>query len=259
MFKHSGQVSFSARLTVPAPAPDANKIQQISQRIKQSRRPLLLIGGQAVMNPGNVSAIASAINQLNIPVYLTSAARGLLGGDAALQMRHHRKQALREADFVLLAGVPCDFRLEYGKHIGHGAAIVSANRSKKEMYLNCHPQTAVECDPGLLLIALAESVSPRVEWTQWTAQLRQRDSDRVHEIRQQRLDKTEHINPIQLLGELDQIKKHNSIIIADGGDFVATASYILDPPGPLSWLDPGPFGTLGVGAGFALSAKLCHP
>ena len=62
-----------------------------------------------------------------------------------------------------------------------------------------------------------------------------------------------------LFRELDPLIGPDSILIADGGDFVATASYILQPPGPLSWLDPGPFGTLGVGAGFALAAKLNRP
>lgn len=33
----------------------------------------------------------------------------------------------------------------------------------------------------------------------------------------------------------------------------------FSPRGPLAWLDPGAFGTLGVGAGFALGAKLCNP
>ena len=49
------------------------------------------------------------------------------------------------------------------------------------------------------------------------------------------------------------------MFVADGGDFVATASYILHPRRPLSWLDPGVFGTLGVGAGFALGAALVRP
>ncbi|MHB1090785.1 MAG: thiamine pyrophosphate-dependent enzyme, partial [Ilumatobacteraceae bacterium] len=48
-------------------------------------------------------------------------------------------------------------------------------------------------------------------------------------------------------------------LVADGGDFVGTASYVLHPRGPLSWLDPGAFGTLGVGAGFALGAALARP
>ena len=48
-------------------------------------------------------------------------------------------------------------------------------------------------------------------------------------------------------------------IVADGGDFVATASYILQPRSLTGWLDPGVFGTLGVGAGFVMGAHLTHP
>ena len=64
---------------------------------------------------------------------------------------------------------------------------------------------------------------------------------------------------VHALPELEQRLGDNSILVADGGDFVATSSYILSPRQPLSWLDPGAFGTLGVGAGFALGAKLVHP
>ena len=49
-------------------------------------------------------------------------------------------------------------------------------------------------------------------------------------------------------------------MVADGGDFVATASYIgVRPRRPLSWLGTGAFGTLGVGAGFALGAAIVRP
>ena len=67
------------------------------------------------------------------------------------------------------------------------------------------------------------------------------------------------VNPLKLCYELDSILSDNAILVGDGGDFVATASYTIRPRGPLQWLDPGAFGTLGVGAGFALGAKLVHP
>ena len=54
-------------------------------------------------------------------------------------------------------------------------------------------------------------------------------------------------------------RRNNAVLVADGGDFVATASYVMHPRAPLSWLDPGAFGTLGVGAGFALGAALARP
>jgi acetolactate synthase-1/2/3 large subunit len=37
------------------------------------------------------------------------------------------------------------------------------------------------------------------------------------------------------------------VLVVDGGDFVASAAYTVRPRGPFSWLDPGAFGTLGVG------------
>ena len=50
-----------------------------------------------------------------------------------------------------------------------------------------------------------------------------------------------------------------TIVVGDGGDFVATAAYSLSVQGPGAWMDPGPLGTLGVGPGFALAAKLARP
>ena len=64
---------------------------------------------------------------------------------------------------------------------------------------------------------------------------------------------------VQFCQELNQKLDDDSVLVGDGGDFVATASYTLAPRRPLSWLDPGVFGTLGVGAGFALGAKLVRP
>lgn len=94
----------------------------------------------------------------------------------------------------------------------------------------------------------------------------------------------QHLNPVHVLQLVEETLPDNSFLVVDGGDFVATAAYLVQPRGPLRWLDPGKdrpipraafiiqtlhnylffvllgaFGTLGVGAGFALGAKLCHP
>ena len=71
--------------------------------------------------------------------------------------------------------------------------------------------------------------------------------------------KVDGINPMALCQHIDPHLTEASVLVGDGGDFVATASYIVQPRGPLTWLDPGVFGTLGVGAGFALGAKLVKP
>ena len=96
-------------------------------------------------------------------------------------------------------------------------------------------------------------------WSSWIEELRTRDLTREAEIDEQAGRAGEWVNPIAFFRALDQAAGENAVIVADGGDFVATASYIVHPRAPLSWLDPGVFGTLGVGAGFALGAALCRP
>jgi len=192
-------------------------------------------------------------------VYLSGMARGLLGRDHPLQMRHARRSALREADCVLLAGVPCDFRLDYGKHVRRSAKLIAANRSAKDARLNRRPDIAAIGDAGLTLIALAGQVSERAQRPEWIAQLRERDRAREQEIDAQAAAAGEYVNPLAFFRALDAAAGDDAVMVADGGDFVATASYIVRPRGPLAWLDPGAFGTLGVGAGFALGAKLVRP
>jgi acetolactate synthase-1/2/3 large subunit len=190
-------------------------------------------------------------------------ARGLLGRDHPLQMRHQRRNALREADCVLLAGVPCDFRLDYGKHVRRSATLIAANRSAKDARLNRKPDIAAIGDAGLFLQALAQaqpaSGTASARLAGWIASLRARDLEREVEIDQQAQTAGEHVNPIALFRALEKEAGDNAVLVADGGDFVATASYVMHPRAPLTWLDPGAFGTLGVGSGFALGAALARP
>jgi acetolactate synthase-1/2/3 large subunit len=206
-------------------------------------------------------ALAEAVRALGVPVYLSGMARGLLGPEDPLQLRHRRREALRAADLVLLAGVPCDFRLDYGSHIARRAALVSANRSRRDIARNRRPTVAALGAPELFLRGLARAAAgPRRRWTAWREELRARDVARDAEIEAEAAAGAPGgLNPLRVLRALDAALADDSVIVADGGDFVSTASYVLRPRRPLSWLDPGPFGTLGVGAGFALGAKLVRP
>jgi acetolactate synthase-1/2/3 large subunit len=200
------------------------------------------------------------VAQLGIPVYLSGMARGLLGRDHPLQMRHQRRKALRESDCVVLAGVPCDFRLDYGRHVRRSATLIAANRSASEARMNRRPDIAAIGDAGLFLERLAVPLAKAGRrWTSWIEDVRTRDLEREAEIDEQARPEAGFVNPIAFFRELDQAAGENALMVADGGDFVATASYILHPRSPLSWLDPGVFGTLGVGAGFALGAALARP
>jgi thiamine pyrophosphate-dependent acetolactate synthase large subunit-like protein len=244
---------------VPVPAAGADAMERAAAALARAERPLLVIGSQALVRAGEAATLAQSVSQLGLPVYLSGMARGLLGREHRRQMRHARRQALRESDCVLLAGVPCDFRLDYGRHVRRSATLIAANRSSRDARLNRRPTIAAIGDAGEFIERLAARLGDRAHRPAWVGALRERDQAREAEIDGQARSTGEHVNPVALLRTLDRVAGEESVFVADGGDFVATAAYILRPRRPLSWLDPGAFGTLGVGAGFALGAALARP
>ena len=264
------------RLTSPAPA-DRRQVRKAAGKLRKAKRPVLVLGSQVTLDTTGISDLARAVESIGLPVYLAGGARGLLGAGSALQLRHRRKEALREADVVLLAGIPNDFRLDYGRHVNRKAFLIAVNRSAEDLRQNRKPDLAVHGDPALLLKGIAAAMEGGARKPAWLESLRARDQEREKEIAAQskaigrslspgtverageRGDGINLVNPVQLLRELERTLADDSVLVMDGGDFVATASYILSPRRPLSWLDPGVFGTLGVGGGFALGAKLCRP
>ncbi|MCC7456979.1 MAG: hypothetical protein IT390_08400 [Nitrospira sp.] len=260
MFAGSQDAVVPGVQTVYLPRAADSATRAAAQALAGAKQPLMVIGSQAVVRAEHVAPLAQAVQALGVPVYLSGMARGLLGREHPLQMRHARRQALREADCVLLAGVPCDFRLDYGRHVRRSATLIAANRSARDARLNRKPDVAAIGDAGLFIESLAAALSPRAaDWAGWVGTLRARDQAREAEIDTQAAVPGEHVNPLALLRALEAEAGERAVFVADGGDFVATASYVLHPRAPLGWLDPGAFGTLGVGAGFAMGAALGRP
>ncbi len=246
---------------VQSPRATEGQLRHIADAIAKAQQPVILVGSQAVAAASRVEEVAAALAALEIPCFLSGMARGLLGAGHRLHLRHQRRAALQEADLILLLGVPCDFRLDYGRSLSRRAKLVSINLSAEDLKKNRKPQIGVLAEPGDSIIRLAAVVESGAErWASWLASLRQRDLEREADIdRRAAVAAGGGINPLRLFRQLDAVLEDDSVLVADGGDFVATASYTLRPRGPLRWLDPGVFGTLGVGGGFALGAKLTRP
>ncbi|XP_053212924.1 2-hydroxyacyl-CoA lyase 2-like [Panonychus citri] len=253
-------------LPISFPTPSEGDISRVISLLQGAKRPLILLGSQSVLPPIGAHKLKQNIESLGIPCFLGGMSRGLLGRKSPIQMRQSRRDALKEADLIILGGIVTDFRLSYGRVLPKSAKIVAINRSKEQLYKNhgifWNSEVAIEGDVGSFFDGLADELKSKNFTVDqgWIKALRERDDSKESKTSTMAEAPTDqHLNPIKLLTELENVIPENSILIADGGDFVGSASYIVRPRGPLCWLDPGAFGTLGCGGGFALGAKAVKP
>ncbi|NP_001120212.1 acetolactate synthase-like protein [Xenopus tropicalis] len=249
-------------LSIPQASP--MQIQQCIELVSRAKKPVFLLGSQVTLPPMPVETLRKSLESLGIPCFLGGMARGMLGRDSPLHIRQNRREALKEADLVILAGTVCDFRLSYGRVLSRRSKIIAVNRDRSQLLKNSDmfwkPSVAIQGDAGSFIVKLCEGLNGYTCPTEWTEGLKTGYVTKEKTNRQKAEEKTErHLNPLKVLHLVDDAMAEDSIIVADGGDFVGSAAYILRPRGPLCWLDPGAFGTLGVGGGFALGAKLCRP
>lgn len=251
-------------LPVSFPLASQSEISRCASLIQAAKRPLCILGSQATLPPTNPNDLKAAFEKIGIPCFLGGMTRGLLGRNSPIHIRQKRKDAVKEADVVILVGAIADFRLSYGKIFNRRAKIIVINRSKANMKLNTDvfwkACMYILGDPGSFILSLSQAIEGYSCSPEWIKVLKSRDAEKEEaNIKKSKEIPEKHLNPLSVLYDVEDNLSENSILIADGGDFVGSAAYILRPRGPMKWLDPGPYGTLGVGGGFALGAKLCNP
>ena len=237
---------------------DQHKIDKAALSIVKAKKPVFLLGNQVTQNKEFLSMCLKSLDKLSAPVYTSGMARGCFNSSDKYFFRHNRKHALKNADVVVTLGVPLDFRLGYGFSINKDATLISINKSKEDLNKNRKPDIAIHADPTRIMHEIGKIINPP-SCQEWIKELSVLEESREKEIQQFSETKTDFVNPVYLCKTIDKLIDENSILVADGGDFVGTASYTVRPRAALGWLDPGPFGTLGVGGGFAIGAKSSFP
>lgn len=251
-------------LPVDIPHAIDEQVQSCIELVSRAKKPVILLGSQATLPPTPADEIRKALEELGIPCFLGGMSRGMLGKNSPIHIRQNRRDALKDADVVILAGTVCDFRLSYGRVLNRRSKIIAVNRDKTQLLKNSDmfwkPTVAIQGDAGSFLVRLSKGLKGHRCPEEWPQSLKAGDDTKENANRAKADEKTEHhLNPLKVLHCVDELMAEDSIIVADGGDFVGSAAYIMRPRGPMRWLDPGAFGTLGVGGGFALGAKLCRP
>ena len=224
-----------------------------------AERPVVMAGTDLYWGHGE-QALMELAHTLRIPVFLNGLARGCVAADDELFFSRARSQALKGADVALVVGVPMDFRLGFGASFGEDTEIVVIDAAEPERQ---HPRVpAVECY-GAIARTLADlraaAGAQALPSEAWIKELRAAESERRAAERTELEDARAPLHPMRLYAELASVLERDAIVIGDGGDFVSYAGRVVDSYEPGCWLDPGPFGCLGTGSGYALAAKLARP
>ena len=237
---------------------DQRKIDKAALAIVKAKKPVFLLGNQVTQNKEFLPMCLKSIDKLSVPTFTSGMARGCFGSSDKYFFRHNRKHALKNADVVVTLGIPLDFRLGYGFSINKDATLIAVNKSKEDLNKNRKPDIGIHADPSRIMHEIGKIINPP-SCKEWIKELTGLEEKRETEILQFSKYETDFVNPVHLCKTIDKFIDEESILVADGGDFVGTASYTIRPRSPLGWLDPGPFGTLGVGGGFAIGAKSSFP
>jgi acetolactate synthase-1/2/3 large subunit len=229
---------------------DPDAIERAAALMSSAERPAI-VGGSGIWWDDAAGALARLAEALQAPVFLNGSGRGSLPPEHALFFQHARSTALAAADVVLVAGATLDFRLRYGR-FGEGA-LVHVHGDPRELGRNRVPEVGIAGDCDAVLGALADAVTPSATArTGWLATLRTAEDGWWDGHRDQIDSDAAPIHHYRLGRELDRVLDPGTVVIGDGGDVVAAVSRVLRVHRPGHWLDPGPFGCLGAGPGYAL-------
>jgi len=245
-----------------AAGPDAADVERIAELVRAARRPVLVLGSDVWLGGAEVEALAAA-EELGLPVITNGQARGVLPGGHPLLVSRARKLAFGEADLVVVAGTPLDFRLGYGS-FGSAEApaqVVHVADSPGGIATHCPLAASAAGDLRAFFTSLAELgalAGGRME-PDWAGRLAEATRAALAADAPLLASDADPVHPARIYGELLKVLDDDAVVIGDGGDFVSFAGRFVEPARPGGWLDPGPFGCLGTGLGYAIAARLARP
>ena len=248
----------AAELPDPRSLPAPDGVEQAIELLKAAERPAIMAGTGLYWARGE-EALRKLCDELRIPVLLNGLARGCVPADHPSFLSRARGAALKGADVALVIGVPMDFRLGFGDSFGPETKIVTIGQAPPE---HPHPrEVAVELYGGVAaaLDALREGAAGSRDHGEWLNELRGVENEKRAEEQAEREDDRGPLHPMRLYSELQQVLDRGAIVIGDGGDFVSYAGRVIETYEPGCWMDPGPYGCLGSGPGYAIAAKVARP
>jgi acetolactate synthase I/II/III large subunit len=254
VFAH-GQADVPAAVVPTAVEPDADEVARAAALIARAERPVLVAGSDVWWN-GAWDALRRCVEELRVPTFVNGMGRGCLPADHELAFARTRR-FLKQADVVVVVGTPLDFRLSFGSF--GSAQVVHVVDSPDQRAGHVQPAASPAGDVNAILNGFTSYTGERADHEGWIAQLRS-EEDAARDAEKAELESdADPIHPARVYGELRKRLARDAVVIGDGGDFVSYAGKLVDSYEPGCWMDPGPYGCLGTGVGYAVAARVAHP
>jgi thiamine pyrophosphate-dependent acetolactate synthase large subunit-like protein len=253
-----------------AAGPDPADVEAIAGLLTRASRPVLVLGSDVWLTGADTAAREAAC-ELRLPVVANGQGRGILPAGHELLVTRARSAAFGGADLVLVAGTPLDFRLGYGEFGGRDgngpAQVVHVADSPGHLATHATLAASAAGDLTAFFTMLAEAVPKAMRqagaappWAgTWLPRLNAAARDAIAAGQALLASDADPVHPMRVYGELAQVLDDDAVVIGDGGDFVSYAGKYLEPRRPGGWLDPGPYGCLGTGLGYAIAARVARP
>jgi acetolactate synthase I/II/III large subunit len=262
----AGPGSAPAAGTGPAEAGtlDPGAVDEIAGLLARSSRPVLVLGSDVWLD-GAEAAARGAAEELRLPVVANGQGRGILPAGHELLVSRARSVAFGHADLAIVVGTPLDFRLGYGEFGGRDGApparVVHVADASGQLATHRALDGAAAGDLSAFFTALADTArGGRMPWAaDWLPRLQAASADAIAADAALLHSDASPIHPMRIYGELAGLLDDDAVVIGDGGDFVSYAGKYVEPRRPGGWLDPGPYGCLGTGLGYAIAARIARP
>jgi len=242
----------------PGGPPDHDEVRRIANLLADATRPAI-VAGTGVWWAHAEEELLRLAEAAGLPVVLNGLARGMVPPGHRLFATRARAVALGEADLVLVAGVPLDFRLNYGQPpvMAEDSRIVYVDVDARHHHRPA--AAALHGDLKAALGALAEAVRDVRPRQDWVERVGQADAAAAARDAEMAAAGSSPVHPARLVAEVGRYCDPDAILVGDGGDFVSFAGRLLHRDRPGLWIDGGPYGCLGTGPGYAMAARLAHP
>jgi acetolactate synthase I/II/III large subunit len=241
---------------------DPDAIVRVAHLLSRAERPVV-VAGSGVYWDDAAKALATFAESAGVPVFMNGAGRGTLASDHPLAFSQARGFALGQADVVLVLGAPLDFRLGYGRPptFAEDARVCMIDCDGAELGRNRPLDVGLVAHIGHALGQLADVLPAALpaRWEEWRRRVGDKERESRERVEAECRSDAVPISHYRWAAEIARVVTPETIVVGDGGDVVGCAAKVVPLHRAGQWLDPGPFGCLGVGPAFAIAAKLLHP